>query len=138
MDQWPDDGMVRTLPVMTLLGIEDLLIFFQRGLVATLQAFQKGYGAYLSTRLLLGLCEAGFIPASLYTISMFYKKEETSKRFSIFFLGNLTGVATTVRLSEHCFDNDQRQSTDCYTGSDQLWNVSRLKIEISNLPTDTS
>ncbi|KAK8194883.1 alternative sulfate transporter [Phyllosticta capitalensis] len=69
------------------------------GLVATLQAFQKGYGAYLSTRLLLGLCEAGFIPASLYTISMFYKKEETSKRFSIFFLGNLTGVATTGLIS---------------------------------------
>ncbi|KAK7519667.1 alternative sulfate transporter [Phyllosticta citriasiana] len=69
------------------------------GLVATFQAFQKGYGAYLSTRLLLGLCEAGFIPGSLYTISMFYKKEETSKRFSIFFLGNLTAVATTGLIS---------------------------------------
>ncbi|KAL2683291.1 hypothetical protein Neosp_007761 [[Neocosmospora] mangrovei] len=45
------------------------------GLVATLQAFIKGqgYGAYLATRFLLG----------------FYKQEETSKRFGIFFVGNM-------------------------------------------------
>ncbi|OJD28788.1 alternative sulfate transporter [Diplodia corticola] len=65
------------------------------GLVATFQAFQKGLGAFMVTRILLGLCEAGFIPASLYTISMFYKRDETSKRFSIFFLGNLTAVASS-------------------------------------------
>ncbi|KAM0216343.1 hypothetical protein ACHAQI_002762 [Fusarium lateritium] len=62
------------------------------GLVATFQAFQKGLGAFLSTRLLLGLCEAGFIPAGLYTITRWYKRDETSKRFSIYFLGN--GVAS--------------------------------------------
>lgn len=67
-----------------------------RGLVATFQAFQKGVSAYLATRILLGLCEAGFIPAGLYTISMFYKRDETSKRFSIFFLGNLTAVASAA------------------------------------------
>lgn len=49
----------------------------------------------MATRILLGLCEAGFIPASLYTISIFYKRDETSKRFSIFFLGNLTAVASS-------------------------------------------
>ncbi|KAF4948115.1 hypothetical protein FGADI_9902 [Fusarium gaditjirri] len=59
------------------------------GLVATFQAFQKGLGAFLSTRLLLGLCEAGFIPAGLYTITRWYKRDETSKRFSIYFLGNM-------------------------------------------------
>lgn len=68
---------------------------FAWGLVATFQAFQKGVSAYLATRILLGLCEAGFIPAGLYTISMFYKRDETSKRFSIFFLGNLTAVASS-------------------------------------------
>ncbi|KAF5606112.1 nicotinamide mononucleotide permease [Fusarium pseudocircinatum] len=59
------------------------------GLVATFQAFQKGLAAFLSTRLLLGLCEAGFIPAGLYTITRWYKRDETSKRFSIYFLGNM-------------------------------------------------
>ncbi|KAF4544950.1 MFS transporter [Lasiodiplodia theobromae] len=68
---------------------------FAWGLVATFQAFQKGLAAFMVTRILLGLCEAGFIPAGLYTISMFYKRNETSKRFSIFFLGNLTAVASS-------------------------------------------
>jgi len=39
------------------------------------------------------LCEAGFIPAGLYTLTRWYKTEELSKRFSIFFLGNLVASA---------------------------------------------
>ncbi|KAF2139309.1 uncharacterized protein K452DRAFT_352577 [Aplosporella prunicola CBS 121167] len=65
------------------------------GFVATFQAFQKGLSGYISTRFLLGLCEAGFIPAGLYTITIFYKRAETSKRFSYFFLGNLAAAAST-------------------------------------------
>ena len=75
------------------------------------QAFQKGQAAYLTTRLLLGyatyrhtshvvlaltisrLCEAGFIPAGLYCITMWYKREETSIRFAYYFVGNLTASA---------------------------------------------
>ncbi|KAH7152046.1 major facilitator superfamily domain-containing protein [Dactylonectria estremocensis] len=60
------------------------------GLVATFQAFQKGLASFLVTRLLLGLCEAGFIPAGFYTITRWYKNEETSKRFSWYFIGNQT------------------------------------------------
>ncbi|KAL2154655.1 hypothetical protein VTH82DRAFT_3331 [Thermothelomyces myriococcoides] len=63
------------------------------GLVATFQAFQKGLGPYLVTRLLLGLCEAGFIPAGLFTITRWYKRDETSKRFSIYFIGNMTAAS---------------------------------------------
>ncbi|KAI1391885.1 MFS general substrate transporter [Hypoxylon trugodes] len=65
------------------------------GLVATFQNFITNYGGYLATRLLLGLCEAGFIPGSLYTMSTWYKKSESSLRISIFFLGNLIASATT-------------------------------------------
>ncbi|KAI9147230.1 alternative sulfate transporter [Paramyrothecium foliicola] len=63
------------------------------GLVATFQAFQKGLPAFMVTRLLLGLCEAGFIPASLFTITRWYKRNEISKRFSWFFIGNLSAAA---------------------------------------------
>ncbi|KAL2165666.1 hypothetical protein VTG60DRAFT_4049 [Thermothelomyces hinnuleus] len=63
------------------------------GLVATFQAFQKGLGPYLVTRLLLGLCEAGFIPAGLFTITRWYKRDETSKRFSFYFIGNMTAAS---------------------------------------------
>ncbi|EEY21216.1 conserved hypothetical protein [Verticillium alfalfae VaMs.102] len=65
------------------------------GLIATFQAFQKGLAAYYVTRFLLGLGEAGFIPGSLYTITRWYKRNETSKRFSIFFLGNMLASATS-------------------------------------------
>ncbi|KAK4132811.1 MFS general substrate transporter, partial [Trichocladium antarcticum] len=65
------------------------------GLVATFQAFQKGLGPYLATRLLLGLCEAGFIPAGLYTITRWYKREETTKRFSYYFLGMMVSAASS-------------------------------------------
>ncbi|GAD96777.1 conserved hypothetical protein [Paecilomyces variotii No. 5] len=64
------------------------------GLVATFQAFATNYAGYLVTRILLGLCEAGFIPGALYTMSTWYKKSETSLRISLFFLGNLLASAT--------------------------------------------
>lgn len=44
---------------------------------------------------MLGLAEAGFIPGALYTMSTWYKKDETSLRVSIFFLGNLLASALT-------------------------------------------
>ncbi|KAM0547309.1 hypothetical protein ACHAPJ_010444 [Fusarium lateritium] len=67
------------------------------GLVATFQAFikGKGVGAYYATRLLLGLLEAGFIPAGLYTLTQWYKRNETSRRFTAFFLGNMTASAAS-------------------------------------------
>ncbi|KAH7052381.1 major facilitator superfamily domain-containing protein [Macrophomina phaseolina] len=68
---------------------------FAWGLVATFQAFQKGLGAYLATRLLLGLMEAGFIPASLYAITTWYKTKEMSVRFAVFFFGNYVAQAAS-------------------------------------------
>ncbi|KAK6066835.1 alternative sulfate transporter [Seiridium cupressi] len=65
------------------------------GFVATFQNFITNYGGYLATRIILGLCEAGFIPGALYTMSTWYKKDETSLRVSIFFLGNLLASAVT-------------------------------------------
>ncbi|KAI0124274.1 major facilitator superfamily domain-containing protein [Xylariales sp. AK1849] len=65
------------------------------GLVATFQNFITNYAGYLVTRIILGLCEAGFIPGALYTMSTWYKKSETSLRVSIFFLGNLLASAVT-------------------------------------------
>ncbi|KAM0334504.1 hypothetical protein ACHAQA_001533 [Verticillium albo-atrum] len=63
------------------------------GLVATFQAFQNGLASFMVTRLLLGLCEAGFIPAALFTLTRWYKREEISRRFSWFFVGNLFALS---------------------------------------------
>ena len=67
------------------------------GLVATFQAFMKGkgVGVWYATRLLLGLLEAGFIPAGLYTLTQWYKRNETSRRFTAFFLGNIIASAAS-------------------------------------------
>lgn len=64
-------------------------------LVSLFQAFQKGLGPLLVIRLLLGLCESGFAPAALYTITLWYKKEETSKRFSWLYVGALVAAASS-------------------------------------------
>lgn len=65
------------------------------GLVALFQNFITNYAGYLVTRIILGLCESGFIPGALYTMSTWYKRDETSLRVSIFFLGNLLASALT-------------------------------------------
>ncbi|KUI63014.1 hypothetical protein VP1G_10132 [Cytospora mali] len=65
------------------------------GLVALFQNFITNYAGYLVTRIILGLCESGFIPGALYTMSTWYKRDETSFRVSIFFLGNLLASALT-------------------------------------------
>ncbi|KAH6680035.1 alternative sulfate transporter [Plectosphaerella plurivora] len=65
------------------------------GLVATFQAWQKGVGAFMATRFLLGTFESGFIPAGLYTITRWYTQKETSKRFSWYFVGNMFAGATS-------------------------------------------
>ncbi|EEU37612.1 uncharacterized protein NECHADRAFT_53615, partial [Fusarium vanettenii 77-13-4] len=62
-------------------------------LVGTLQAFQSGLGAFIATRLLLGICESGFIPAGLYLMTNWYKTFETGKRFSIYFAGSMAAAA---------------------------------------------
>ncbi|KAF4119412.1 Major Facilitator Superfamily [Geosmithia morbida] len=72
---------------------------FAWGLVATFQAFIQSYPAYLATRILLGLCEGGFIPGALYYLSTWYKKDETTLRVSLFFYGQMFASATTSLIS---------------------------------------
>ncbi|KAH7419803.1 putative allantoate permease [Cadophora sp. MPI-SDFR-AT-0126] len=69
------------------------------GLVATFQAFITNYASYLTTRLLLGLLEAGFIPGALYYLSTWYKKGETSLRVTFFFFGQMFANATSQLIA---------------------------------------
>ncbi|CAG8238474.1 unnamed protein product [Penicillium salamii] len=72
---------------------------FAWGLVATFQAFVQSYAGYLVTRVLLGICEGGFIPCALYYLSTWYKKDETSLRTSLFFYGQMFAAATSSLIS---------------------------------------
>jgi hypothetical protein len=48
---------------------------------------------YVLTGTTSRLCEAGFIPAGLFTITRWYKRDETTTRFSWYFIGNLFAAA---------------------------------------------
>jgi MFS family permease len=49
-------------------------------LVTTFSGFQKSYGALVTSRLLLGVCESALFPALHVYVSMFWKREELAKR----------------------------------------------------------
>ncbi|GAB1209942.1 hypothetical protein APSETT445_008730 [Aspergillus pseudonomiae] len=63
------------------------------GTIATFQIFLRNRTGFLVVRSLLGLAEAGYIPASLYTLSTWYAKAELAKRVGIFFFGMFGGNA---------------------------------------------
>lgn len=52
-----------------------------------MQVFIRDRRAFLATRLLLGLAEAGYIPEAVYTFSTWYRKRELAKRVAVFFFG---------------------------------------------------
>lgn len=64
-----------------------------------MQIFVKSRGAFLATRLLLGLAEAGYIPGAVYTLSTWYTKQELAKRVAIFFFGMFGGNALSPLLA---------------------------------------
>ncbi|KAE8390164.1 vitamin H transporter [Aspergillus alliaceus] len=71
---------------------------FAFGTIATFQIFLRNRTGFLVIRSLLGLAEAGYIPASLYTLSRWYEKEELAKRIGIFFFGMFGGNAVSPLL----------------------------------------
>lgn len=75
------------------------LQLFLFGFVSLFQAFQKGYGAFIATRFLLGVSESGFIPGGLWTLSTWYTKKETAKRVMFFYFGNQFGQASSKLLA---------------------------------------
>ncbi|KAH7379550.1 major facilitator superfamily domain-containing protein [Pyrenochaeta sp. MPI-SDFR-AT-0127] len=69
------------------------------GLVATLQVFVKNKTGFLVSRSFLGLCEAGYIPGGIYTLSTWYTKRELGKRVAVFFFGMFGGNAISPLLA---------------------------------------
>ncbi|PWY83635.1 MFS general substrate transporter [Aspergillus heteromorphus CBS 117.55] len=68
------------------------------GVIASLQIFVRDRTGFLLTRSILGLAEAGYIPAAMYTLSTWYTKEELTKRIAIFFFGMFGGSAVSPLL----------------------------------------
>lgn len=75
------------------------LQLFLFGIVSLFQAFQRGFGAFMATRFLLGMTESGFIPGGLWTLSTWYTRKETAKRVMFFYFGNQFGQASSKLLA---------------------------------------
>ncbi|KZT28361.1 MFS general substrate transporter [Neolentinus lepideus HHB14362 ss-1] len=70
------------------------------GLVSALQGFTQNYGGLLAARFVLGLCEAGMFPGCVYLLSMWYRREESQKRYTIFFASaSLSGAFSGLLAS---------------------------------------
>ncbi|PBK84613.1 MFS general substrate transporter [Armillaria gallica] len=55
------------------------------GIVTMLQGFVQNFGGLMATRWFLGVCEAGMFPGCFYLLAMWYRREESQKRFTFFF-----------------------------------------------------
>lgn len=75
------------------------LQLFLFGIVSTFQAWQTNYASFITTRLLLGITESGFIPGGLWTLSTWYTRKETAKRVMVFYFGNQFGQASAKLLA---------------------------------------
>lgn len=58
---------------------------FAFGLVSICQGLVHDYSGLLTTRFFLGVAETGMFPGCFYLIGMWYRREESQRRFSFFF-----------------------------------------------------
>ena len=79
------------------------------GLVATLQLLVRNRGGFLATRLILGFCEAGYIPGAAYTLSTWYPKHELARRIAVLFFGMFGGNALSPVLASGILKLDGRR-----------------------------
>ncbi|TID13934.1 Protein argonaute [Venturia nashicola] len=62
--------------------------------VATMgQGLVESFGGLVAMRFLIGLFEAGFFPGCVYIISMYYKRYELQRRFTVFFSASIMAGA---------------------------------------------
>ncbi|WEW55773.1 hypothetical protein PRK78_001206 [Emydomyces testavorans] len=63
------------------------------GIVTVCQGVTQSFAGLVVCRFLLGVFEAGFVPGSIYLISMYYKRHELQTRFNFFFCASIIAGA---------------------------------------------
>lgn len=66
---------------------------FGFGIVMIGQGFVMNFSGLIATRFFLGFFEAGILPGSLYLISFWYEREQSQKRFTIYFCAIMVASA---------------------------------------------
>lgn len=72
---------------------------FLWGLACMCQGFVKSNSGLIACRYFLGLFEGGFVPGCAYLMSMYYKRHEFQKRFSLFWCAGLIAGAFSGLLA---------------------------------------
>ncbi|RDW72222.1 hypothetical protein BP5796_08256 [Coleophoma crateriformis] len=66
-------------------------LMFGWGIITLCMGFLSSYQAFYGLRLLLGFLEAGLVPGIIYVTSMYYRRHEYQKRFSLIFVATSVG-----------------------------------------------
>ncbi|KAM0793995.1 major facilitator superfamily domain-containing protein [Usnea florida] len=75
------------------------LLTFLWGVACMCQGFVKSNSGLIACRFFLGLFEGGFVPGCAYLMSMYYKRHEFQKRFSLFWCAGLIAGAFSGLLA---------------------------------------
>ncbi|KAI7083327.1 major facilitator superfamily transporter [Hortaea werneckii] len=86
--EFPHAYGMQKLPTAKYLGV----MVFLWGVIVTVTAACKNYGALIATRVLLGCFEAAVAPSLILITSMWYKAKEQPPRVGIWYLGVGTGT----------------------------------------------
>ena len=73
-------GMIQS--IMSFLDTDSLLML---GILAMCMGFVKTKQQLIAMRILLGIFESGYYPGCLYLMSMYYKRDELLKRYTVFY-----------------------------------------------------
>ncbi|CAH2353798.1 uncharacterized transporter [[Candida] railenensis] len=74
-------------------------------LCATLQSLITNYRSFLATRFLMGMLESGYIPGGLYYISTWYTRKQLTSRYTYYFVGNLSAIASSSLIAAGILKN---------------------------------
>ncbi|KAF3407158.1 hypothetical protein DPV78_000177 [Talaromyces pinophilus] len=69
------------------------ILAFLWGIVCMCQGFVKNKAGLIACRFFLGIFEAGFVPGCAYLMSMYYRRHDFQKRFSLFWVAGLVAGA---------------------------------------------
>ncbi|KXL44240.1 hypothetical protein M433DRAFT_155148 [Acidomyces richmondensis BFW] len=72
---------------------------FLWGVACMCQGFVRNNGGLIACRFFIGVFEAGFVPGCAYLMSMYYKRHEFQKRFSLFWCAGLIAGAFSGLLA---------------------------------------
>lgn len=116
-----------------------MIMMLSWGLVMTLQGIVQSYEGLIVTRLMLGVCEAGFFPAAAYTITTWYCRFEVQSRLSVFYSASAMagGFSGILAYGESCNSDGEGLiliDGGRYSTYGRRWRSDWLAMDVSVVP----